>query len=276
MSHKATNWAISQRGLKPASKLILWHLSDCHNSHTGRCDPSQDRLAYDCEVSRSTLNLHLTDLENRGMIQRQRRYDKAKKTQETTFYILGFDLPETQNEVYPMSENRTRKAVSEKPSKPCPKKAESRVLKSDTNPVREPVIEPCAETRNKIGFDEFWKIYPRARNQLRSAELFKAAVSDGTPPEWIIRSAKSYAIENRENEKKYIAYSDNWLDGERWKDFASKPEQTEKPDPAVFWAKSIKDGRYLSVMAITDNLIREMLDRELLTKQDLENRGVLI
>ena len=31
MSHKATVWAIQQRGLKPATKIVLWFLCDRHN-----------------------------------------------------------------------------------------------------------------------------------------------------------------------------------------------------------------------------------------------------
>ncbi len=39
MSHRATNWAIQQRGLPPAAKLVLWHLCDRHNPDFG-CFPS--------------------------------------------------------------------------------------------------------------------------------------------------------------------------------------------------------------------------------------------
>ena len=28
MSHQGTNWAILQRGLKPTTKIVLWHLCD--------------------------------------------------------------------------------------------------------------------------------------------------------------------------------------------------------------------------------------------------------
>jgi hypothetical protein len=62
MSHEATNWAIQQRGLKPTTKIVLWHLCDRFNPDFG-CFPSQDRLAHDCEISRSTLNDHLGQLE---------------------------------------------------------------------------------------------------------------------------------------------------------------------------------------------------------------------
>ena len=48
MSHAATNWAIQQRGLKPATKIVLWHLCDRHNPDFG-CFPTQARLAEDYE-----------------------------------------------------------------------------------------------------------------------------------------------------------------------------------------------------------------------------------
>ena len=44
MSQAATNWAIQQRGLKPATKIVLWFLCDRHNPDFG-CFPTQARLA---------------------------------------------------------------------------------------------------------------------------------------------------------------------------------------------------------------------------------------
>lgn len=155
MSHAATNWAIRQRGLKPASKIVLWHLADCHNAHTGQCNPMQKTLAEMCEMSRSTLNLHLDALEAAGLIRRITSVDEQTKKQRPTSYVLAFDDVEN-----PMSENRTRpqdvvaittrysgsvsenktRAVSENAEKPCPKNGQSRVRNSDTieNPGKEP------------------------------------------------------------------------------------------------------------------------------------------
>ncbi len=155
MSHAATNWAIRQKGLKPATKIVLWHLADCHNGHTGQCNPRQDTLAAECEMSRSTLNLHLDKLEEMGLIQRHSDVDPGTKRQRPTHYTLAMDAPAEPKAV---SENRTRAAqdvvepcpktghgaVSEKPAEPCPNFGESRVLKSDTieNPGKEPGREP--------------------------------------------------------------------------------------------------------------------------------------
>jgi hypothetical protein len=149
MSHKATNWAIEQRGLKPAVKLVLWHLADRHHPDHG-CFPSQDTLAEDCEVSRSSLNNHLNELEARGLIRRIQRSDKATHRQKSTLYLLGFELEggdeggengrakKPRKSGKPCPENG-HGAVSKKTRKPCPKNAKSRVQNLDTNPVREPV-----------------------------------------------------------------------------------------------------------------------------------------
>lgn len=88
MSHDATNWAIKQRGLKPTTKIVLWHLCDRFNPDYG-CFPSQARLAHDCEISRATLNRHLDGLEASGLIRRIRVVDPRTGQQRPTRYLLG-------------------------------------------------------------------------------------------------------------------------------------------------------------------------------------------
>lgn len=90
MSHHATNWAIQQRGLAPATKLVLWYLADRHNPDYG-CFPSQEQLAADCEMSRRSVNRHLDELEQRGLIRREERIDPRTKRQRPTRYVLAFE-----------------------------------------------------------------------------------------------------------------------------------------------------------------------------------------
>ncbi|MFN3994310.1 MAG: helix-turn-helix domain-containing protein [Tabrizicola flagellatus] len=178
MSHEATNWAIKQRGLKPTTKIVLWHLCDRFNPDYG-CFPSQDRLAHDCEISRSTLNDHLGQLEAVGLLRRVPRLDPVTKRQLPTRYILGFEPGFTPVAVVPCPEighgedERSESldgadvcelegmanslpcpdfghgdgavAVSDFQADPCPESAESRVRISDTNPVREPLSKPVKE-----------------------------------------------------------------------------------------------------------------------------------
>ena len=178
MSHEATNWAIKQRGLKPTTKIVLWHLCDRFNPDYG-CFPSQDRLAHDCEISRSTLNDHLGQLEAVGLLRRVPRLDPVTRRQLPTRYILGFEPGFTPVAVVPCPEighgeeegeesldradvcdadcmadgppcpdfghGIDAEAVSDFPGEPCPEIAESRVRISDTNPVREPLSKPVKE-----------------------------------------------------------------------------------------------------------------------------------
>lgn len=218
MSHAATNWAINQRGLKPATKIVLWHLCDRHNPDFG-CFPSQERLARDCEISRSGLNNHLDALEQRGLLRRLRRSDPVTQRKMSTRYILAFEdeftslpaadpaetpppggsgaqnpCPDTghgrsaynSNRNNGLSENPAEKpclesghgAVSRNHADPCPENPQSRVQNLDTNLVREPLREPVKEEED-------------ARAREANFDLFFGALlkalgfdPDGTLPGW--------------------------------------------------------------------------------------------
>ena len=183
MSHFATNWAILQRGLKPATKIVLWHLCDRHNPDFG-CFPTQARLAADCEISRSALNDHLRKLELAGLIRRCASVDPVTKRQRPTRYILGFEDgfddpesdpspdfghgdfggfsgddadgqcgPEPADAADPCPES-AHGAVSGFRPKPCPENGVSRVRNPDTNPVREPLREPVKEEEGARARDD--------------------------------------------------------------------------------------------------------------------------
>ena len=191
MSHEATNWAIKQRGLKPTTKIVLWHLCDRFNPDYG-CFPSQDRLAHDCEISRSTLNDHIGQLEAAGLLRRVPRIDPATKRQLPTRYILCFEPGFTPVDVIPFPEighgdNTVRENLSVANScdpdaasehdpcpksghgidakpvsgfcpEPCPENGKSRVRNPDTNLVRKPLSKPVKEeedARAKISDDFF-------------------------------------------------------------------------------------------------------------------------
>ena len=224
MSHHGTNWAIVQRGLKPTAKIVLWHLCDRHNPDYG-CFPTQARLAHDCEISRSTLNLHLIRLESASLLRRVARINPVSKRQMSTRYFLGFEddfpakfggrtpNPETQHAEKPCPEfghgNNAQKAtknsgldkqslkkpclvsghgaVSDLEPEPCPKNSDYRVRNSDTNPVREPLREPVKEEEERAGArdDLFEKFF---------GELLKALGFDpegALPAWWQGKSAKA-------------------------------------------------------------------------------------
>ena len=211
MSHAATNWALKQRGLRPTTKIVLWHLCDRFNPDYG-CFPSQDRLADDCEISRSTLNEHLKLLEATKLLRRVPCLHPVTKRQMPTRYILGFEPGFTQDEGDPCPETGhgptstlethtntglcmtdasssqepcpksghggEAKAVSDFDRDPCPEKAPSRVRNPDTNLVREPLSKPVKEEEDarlrETGLSDFFA-------QLLEALGFEP---DGPLPGW--------------------------------------------------------------------------------------------
>lgn len=91
MSHAATNWATAQRGLKPATKIVLWLLCDRHNPDYG-CFPTQARLAEDAEMSISALNDHLATLEGLGLIRRICDHNPHTHRRMPRRFFLRFDF----------------------------------------------------------------------------------------------------------------------------------------------------------------------------------------
>lgn len=151
MSHDATNWAIKQRGFKPATKFVLWHLCDRYHPDNG-CFPSQETLADDCELSRSALNEHLAILETAGLIAREQRREKGSKQQLSTRYRFAFEAgfaPVCAEKPCPESGHGSDgEAVSGNDAEPCPENGQSRVRNPDSNLVREPVIEPVNDKKS--------------------------------------------------------------------------------------------------------------------------------
>jgi hypothetical protein len=192
MSHKATVWAIQQRGLKPATKIVLWFLCDRHNPDFG-CFPTQERLAEDAEMSVSALNDHLARLEALRLIHRVRTHDPRTHKRQATRYILGFEdgfpqepCPETgvghdgtkeEQDGDPSPETGHR-AISGFPAKPSPDFAQSHLRNPETNLVREPLSKPVKEEEDAAAreaeFDRFFA-------ELLSALGFATSV---TLPAW--------------------------------------------------------------------------------------------
>jgi hypothetical protein len=175
MSHKATVWAIQQRGLKPATKIVLWFLCDRHNPDFG-CFPTQARLADDAEMSISALNDHLAKLEELRLIHRLRTHDPRTHKRQATRYILGFEdsfpqepTPETGDGLTGTDEEQVEDptpetghgAISGFSVKPSPDFAQSHLRNPETNLVREPLRKPVKEEEEDarardFDFDRFF------------------------------------------------------------------------------------------------------------------------
>lgn len=138
MSHDATNWAIKQRGLKPAAKVVLWHLCDRYHPDNG-CFPSKETLAEDCEMSVRSVYDQIAILEEKGLLKVvSQSFKTASGKYSSNSYILGCDPQFAQHAAEPSAKS----AVGRTAHKPSANSRKDRRQNLPTNSVNEPVSEP--------------------------------------------------------------------------------------------------------------------------------------
>lgn len=292
MSHAATNWAIRQRGLKPAAKIVLWHLADCHNAHTGQCNPRQALLAEMCEMSQSTLNVHLAELEKRGLIKRHRTVDPVTKRRLATHYKLAMDdvsrsEANSENRSWTQDVEPTAQSVAEptpetgdgnKPE-PTPDSGQSQLRNPEyKNPGIEPgiCVSPSA-THADLDFegfvDRFLACHPRPGDRDATWEQLRKALDDGADADDLIRAAQAYAREQEGNIPAFVAYSENWLRKGRWKAYANR-RKPSTADADQLLAASIRSRRFWVSAHVSDYKARELVAKGLVTREDCEAVGL--
>lgn len=141
MSHKATEWAFSIRGLSAGEFRVLVTLADCHNPSRG-CFPSGAYLREACEMSNGALYDNLNRLEEKGHIKRIARGDQSGNGRAPSRYILGFErdlIPE--DGVRPDSgetENGGRQIPADRrPDSGSPEREQVREPVREEEPVRD-------------------------------------------------------------------------------------------------------------------------------------------
>lgn len=305
MSHRAVNWALEQRHLKPGPWIVLIQLGDRHNKDTLQVNPEQATLAADCNMSRATVNRHLDELEALDLVRRVPRQHPVTKKRLSTFYILGLDFDAPPNVEYAMPQNETwvkqgknenidgghvadcdTETVSQNRQKPCLKNSENRVANCDTNPVREPVKEPCAAPgaphTQDFDFgeilDQLLAVYPRPGHAEATEAELRKAIGGGADPDHILAAARAYAGEQKGNKRQYIAYSENWLSQGRWKRYpAPGPELTPEERQARSrqqMADAITSGKTYLCVHISAAQGRELVQAGLVTKGQCREAGV--
>jgi len=143
-------------------------------------------------------------------------------------------------------------------------------------PVKEPVKEPCAAGAQSVlpdGFvDRFVAAYPRPGDRERTVAALEAAVADGADPDHILAGAEAYAIEQKGNAPRYIAYSDNWLRDRRWERFASV--KASRQEVLKYWAGIVNGSGFVSRAAVGPSLASELVEAGLVTVARLRERGL--
>lgn len=93
MSFQAMTWAVEQE-LPALQKLVLLMLANCCNHHTGRCDPTHDRLAKECGMGRTSVKDAIRALKEKGLLEViNRAQDGVSLPNQYRLLLKGADAP---------------------------------------------------------------------------------------------------------------------------------------------------------------------------------------
>lgn len=208
MSLRTLSWAWEQELTNPTQKLVLLALAD-HADDNGTCWPSMNLIADRCLLSTRQVQRIAADLEQHGLISRERRR-RPDGSLGTYTYRLNMSVPQSGTTGHPCPVDH-RTPVSPTTGHTCP--VDHRTPVSGQNRNTRTTIEP-----ENDHFCRFWQVYPRkiakqkcARWWTRNATTEVALILDGAH-----RWADYWQQSN--TEPKYIPHPYTWLTQERWYD----------------------------------------------------------
>jgi hypothetical protein len=190
MSLIAISLAIKARLDDPLAKFLLVLLSDRHNSDTGDCFPSINRLTEDSAMSRATVLRKLAILEDKGLIARvERRRDNGSRA-STAYNLLFVPGSHSETGVGSHSDPPNRKLTTAsfptdiwRPSEASITAIKTRYPHHDTSPevidylVREWVAYCHSNGKKYVAFDAAWR--NSAERYLRRQSARPSAIGAG-------------------------------------------------------------------------------------------------
>lgn len=203
MSHYMTALAMQQKGLKPATKVVLYWLADHHNSETGLCFPSLSILAEECDLDRSTIIRHIVILEGKGLLMRVNRKRKNGSTTSNGYQLLLEKQPVGKYDP-------PRRKMQPPPVAKC---------------------DPLNLGSNNLGnitinittiFDSMWEMYPKKVGKGTARKALAKALAKA-PVDKIQHSLALFVRSWGQQDKKFMPHLATWLNGERWDDEIQQP-----------------------------------------------------
>ncbi len=192
MSFQAMAWAVKQKVGNATGKAILLMLAN-YADEDGRCFPSQETLATECECSKRSVLDWLQKFEDMGILKRDRRHGAGgyRRSDILTLSLSAAFSPE----------NNSR----ENPSAP---KCSTFTAEPITEPINSSVPREAGE------FDRFWQLYPNKVGKRAAEKAFIAARKRVSFAD-LMAGLAAYA--NKRDDRPWCNPA-TWLNQDRWSD----------------------------------------------------------
>ena len=198
MSHYMTALAMQQKGIKPATKIVLYWIADHHNSETNACFPSLSTLADECEMSKRAVQDRIECLAQIGLIKKIER-SRTNGSQTSNGYSLNLTKQPWQNLPPPLAESASPPVQNLPPL--------NLVSNNHVNITK----------KNMAIFDDLWNIYPKKVGKGTARKALAKAMAKA-PIDQIQLSLALFVRAWGSQDKKFMPHLSTWLNGERWDD----------------------------------------------------------
>lgn len=193
----------------PLRKLVLLKLAD-NASDQGECWPSYQHIADQCEISRSTVKVHIRELEKAGLLRREFRRN-GELNQSNVFHLTLHSGS---------AENRG--GATDAPPGAVYTRGGGAAAAPRTSHSFEPVNEPKPLCKKEGGeaFEQFWKLYPNKKGRKAAIAAWSKLNPDPQLSNKLLMVLCNHRLSRdwTKDNGQYIPMASTWLNGERWTD----------------------------------------------------------
>ena len=201
----------------PLRKLVLIKLADNAND-MGECWPSYQHIADQCEIGRSTVKVHIRELEKSGLLRREFRR-KGELNQSNVFHLAleGGAAPALGGGA---ADNPP--GAGDNPgggAGAAPRTSHS------SEPVKEPVKPKVADAQDSVAFDRFWALYPRKVGKSAAEKAWAKIKVTADLFDLMAKALAAWAVSTdwTKDGGQFIPHASTWLNGKRWEDELPQP-----------------------------------------------------
>ncbi|WP_214510535.1 helix-turn-helix domain-containing protein [Pseudomonas brassicacearum] len=194
----------------PLRKLVLIKLAD-NASDQGECWPSYQHIADQCEIGRSTVKLHIRELEKAGLLRRE--YRRKGELNQSNVFHLSLDGG---------AASAPRGGAPDNPpgagDNPGGGAGAAPRTSHSYEPVKEP--KPTVTSDTAEGFEQFWKLYPKKKGRKDAVKAWAKLKPSDELRQTLITALGSHCLSEdwTKDGGRYVPNASTWLNGERWTD----------------------------------------------------------
>ncbi len=205
----------------PLRKLVLVKLAD-NASDQGECWPSYQHIADQCEIGRSTVKLHIRELEKAGFLRRE--YRRKGELNQSNVFHLSLDGGADHAPGGGAPDNPP--GAGDNPgggAGAAPRTSHS------LEPVKEPKTLYASEVELAEAFEVFWKLYPNKKAKANARKSWMKLKPSAELRQTLMTALGSHRLSRdwTKDDGQYVPMASTWLNGERWTDVLKPAGSTQ-------------------------------------------------